>query len=110
MSTRTVVDISPGDAHVVVITSDGMVYGWSTTNTYGEAGDGVTTSGRNYFVLSTSMLAGMLCGEYALNVYAAGYNSMVTTNFGRLLILGANPVRLLFLLTYIIVWSSIRKN
>ncbi len=92
---KTIVDISAGDRHALVLAADGLVYGYSRTNWNAQVGDFVVTSDRDYFVPSSMVAPALYCGERVDNIYATFDSSIVTTNFGRVLAWGNSNVRLI---------------
>jgi alpha-tubulin suppressor-like RCC1 family protein len=91
MSGKTVIDFSVGGTAVLALTNDGLVYSADTDNYMYQAGDGTRTA-HQAFTLASKFNSARGCGETIVNVHAGGYNSMVTTSYGRLLIVGSNNV------------------
>ncbi len=88
---RTIVDIAGGGGCVYALTNDGVLYA-SGYNVNRGLGDGTTITNTS-FVLSSSVMAALICGERIINIYGGGSpNGLITTNYGRLLAWGDNSV------------------
>jgi alpha-tubulin suppressor-like RCC1 family protein len=98
MNGKTIVDFSVGGTALLALTNDGLVYSSDTSNGVYQAGDGTLVS-HQAFALATAFNSAKGCGETIVNVHGGGYNSMVTTSYGRLLIVGSNSVSVHLMLT-----------
>ena len=90
ISGKTIDAIAPGRAHILVLTSDGLLYGYGKNNNY-QLGDGTLED--RQFALATNVLSALICTETIQNIYSQEMTSIVTTSFGRMLIWGQNTVR-----------------
>jgi alpha-tubulin suppressor-like RCC1 family protein len=89
---RSPADISSGHGHLLVLNSDGTLYG-TGTQTLTKAINGTTIDSYNAFVLLRGVASELLGSETILTI-SGGYSaSYATTNYGRILAWGSNSVR-----------------
>ncbi|MEX0609572.1 MAG: T9SS type A sorting domain-containing protein [Balneolaceae bacterium] len=86
---KTITDISIGLTHVLVLTSEGEIYGWGTASSY-ELGTSNVASGDNYFEPRLIQEAGLDTATI-VNVYAGDRFSMFLSEAGTLFVIGNNP-------------------
>jgi prepilin-type N-terminal cleavage/methylation domain-containing protein len=87
LSGKTITQIGAGGQHAIALASDGTVYSWGR-NTYGQLGDGTTTTRLSPVAVSTS---GVLSGKTVSGISAYNsYHSMVFTTEGLAYAWGRN--------------------
>ncbi|MGV3658774.1 MAG: choice-of-anchor D domain-containing protein [Prosthecobacter sp.] len=86
---RTATAIAGGDAHSVVLCSDGVVATFGHNN-FGQLGDNSTTARRTPVAMSAAEGVSALFGRTAVAVGAAYYNSMALCSDGSIIACGIN--------------------
>jgi len=76
---KNVVDLAVGSGHVIVLGSDGKVYGWGANN-YGQLGNGLTA---NSLVPVAVTSTGVLSGKTIVAISVGGGHSVALSSDGR---------------------------
>jgi hypothetical protein len=86
LAVKTIVAISAGGPHSLVLSSDGSLYAWGD-NGFGQLGNGTTTGSRVPVAVDTS---GVLSGKAIIAVVTGKFSSMALSSDGKVCAWGLN--------------------